>query len=444
MQIFGSSGSGKSSGSGQAIAKAFLAEGFGGLVLTVKPDERKIWKRYAAQTGRSDDLRIFKPGGKYQFNFLDYEMRRPGEGAGDTENLVRLFRYVVDVQQGANRQDSYWENALNQLLRNAIDVTAAATGKMQLADVREIIMTAPLFREQLEDRDWLEASFCMQSIKAALARELAPEKRRDLEAAADYWTAEFPNLSTRTRSIIVSMFTGIADTFLRGQMHDLFCNELSLVPEMSETGKIIILDLPVKNYGEGGKLAQALFKYLWQKAIERRNTKKSPRPVFLWADEAQNFCAGYDMQFQATARSARACTVYLTQNLSNYYAAFGKGDKGKHEADALLGNLQTKIFHANGDHITNTWAADTIGRSWQQHTTTNSGQSQQQGQEGRQNSSGAGTNESYDYIIPPTDFITLRTGGKSNNSTVDSVIFQSGRRFAATNESYIRAAFLQT
>lgn len=446
VQIFGALGSGKTSGSGQAIARAMLAAGFGGLVLTAKPDERELWERYAEQTGRSKDIKIFKPGGEYQFNFLDYEMRRPGEGAGDTENLVRLFRYVLDVaqQQASSRQDPFWENALNQLLRNAIDVAAASTGKVQLRDVREIIKTAPLYPEQLESRDWLESSFCMQSIKAGFARELAPEKRRDLEAAADYWTAEFPNLAEKTRSIIVSMFTGLADVFLRGQMHDLFCNQSNLFPEHSELGNIIILDLPVKQYGESGRLAQVLFKYLWQKAIERRRVKESPRPVFLWADEAQNFCASYDMQFQATARSSRACTVYLTQNLPNYYAAFGSGDKGRHETDALLGNLQTKIFHANGDHVTNTWAADTIGKDWQRRTTTNIGQSQNQGQENQQqNTSGASSSEAYDYIVPPVEFSRLRKGGEPNGLIVDGFIFQSGRRWTATGKSEMRVSFKQ-
>ena len=409
-----------------------------------KPDERELWEEYARKAGRSKDILIFSPEYSFGFNFLTYEMKRPGKGAGDTANLVKLFRYILDFQQqNTGRNESpYWDNALNQLLRNSIDIIAAATGKIQLADISEIIKTAPYYPEQLESREWLENSFCLRTVQESLAQELDPKRRRDVEAAAAYWTAEFPNLSEKTRSIIVSMFTGLADHFLRGQMFDLFCDKLTLVPEMSETGKIIILDLPVKEYGESGRLAQVLFKYLWQKAIERRNTTKSPRPVFIWADEAQNFCASYDMQFQATARSAKACTVYLTQNLPNYYAAFGSGDKGKHEADALLGNLQTKIFHANGDNVTNTWAADTIGRSWQQHTTTNTGQTQGQ-QNQQQNSTGAGTNESYDYIIPPSDFTKLKKGGHPNGLIVDAILFQSGRQFAATGESYTRAAFSQ-
>ncbi len=47
VQIFGAIGSGKTSGSGAAIAKAFLQAGFGGLVLCAKPEERLLWERYA-------------------------------------------------------------------------------------------------------------------------------------------------------------------------------------------------------------------------------------------------------------------------------------------------------------------------------------------------------------------------------------------------------------
>ena len=36
------------------LARAFLAHGYGGLVLTVKPDERALWERYARETGRSE------------------------------------------------------------------------------------------------------------------------------------------------------------------------------------------------------------------------------------------------------------------------------------------------------------------------------------------------------------------------------------------------------
>lgn len=50
VQIFGGIGSGKTSGSGAALAKSFLRAGFGGLVLCAKKDELATWLKYAYES----------------------------------------------------------------------------------------------------------------------------------------------------------------------------------------------------------------------------------------------------------------------------------------------------------------------------------------------------------------------------------------------------------
>ena len=64
VQIFGGIGSGKTSGSGRALAMSFLRSGFGGIVLTGKVDETELWIEYAKQAGRSNDLLIFSEKSK--------------------------------------------------------------------------------------------------------------------------------------------------------------------------------------------------------------------------------------------------------------------------------------------------------------------------------------------------------------------------------------------
>src|SRR5438045_9444847 len=59
--VTGSSGSGKTTGSLAAIAKAYLRNGFGGIVTCCKPDEAEVWRRYARQTGREPDVLYFGP-----------------------------------------------------------------------------------------------------------------------------------------------------------------------------------------------------------------------------------------------------------------------------------------------------------------------------------------------------------------------------------------------
>lgn len=48
--IIGGTGSGKTSTSGRVIAHHYLAAGFGGVVLTAKPDERLLWEKFASDT----------------------------------------------------------------------------------------------------------------------------------------------------------------------------------------------------------------------------------------------------------------------------------------------------------------------------------------------------------------------------------------------------------
>jgi len=436
-QIFGATGSGKTSGSGQAIAKAFLQNEFGGLVLTAKPDERALWERYAAETGRSDSLIVFSPRDSWRFNFLDYELRRPGLGAGDTENLVRLFFTVLEISEGRKGQapDPFWERAARQMLRNAIDLLAVARGRLVLSDIYELITSAPTSIEESANRKWMDQSMCFDCIATGDKKVQGTDREHDFTLAAKYWMREFPGLAEKTRSVIVTTFTSMADCFLRGKLRELFCTTTNLVPEHTHQGKIIVLDLPVKEYGEVGRFAQVLFKYIWQGATERRNVSESPRPVFLWADEAQYFITSTDKDFQMTARSARAATVYLTQNLPNYLAMLG-GDKNA--ADSFLGNLQTTIFHANGDATTNQWAADLIAKSYQQRYTSGSSTGA-----GNERSSNSSVSQSLEYDVLPQDFTRLRKGGPENSYLVDSIIFRSGTPWNASGRNHLRTTFRQ-
>ena len=128
----------------------------------------------------------------------------------------------------------------------------------------------------------------------------------DFDGTADFWLNDYPSLSERTRSIIVSSFTAKASTLLRSPLRRLFCSDTTVSPADSCAGKVIVIDLPVKEYGEAGRFAQVLFKTVWQRDIERRRVDQSTRPVFLWADESQYFVTSEDMLFQQTARSALA------------------------------------------------------------------------------------------------------------------------------------------
>ena len=55
VQVFGDSGSGKSSTSAKVLAASMLRAGYGGLVLTVKPEDSTDWKQWLVENGREQD-----------------------------------------------------------------------------------------------------------------------------------------------------------------------------------------------------------------------------------------------------------------------------------------------------------------------------------------------------------------------------------------------------
>lgn len=290
IQIFGASGSGKSSGSGRHLARALLQSGAGGLVLTVKPDEPTIWKEYCAAAGRLNDLVIFSPSQPWRFNPLEYQYRRAGSGH-ITENIVNLFASlseVLDRGAGASMPD-YWSRAQNQLVRNAADLAAIARGVPTLDLIQNIIASAPQTAEEARADTWQRSSLCYRCLVEGDRRPKNAIQQMDWPQVVRFWLHEFPTLSSRTRSCIVSTFSTVAEVFLRGELRRLFSTTTNITPEATFQGKILLLALPIKQFGELGRLAQVLWKHLWQKAAEARDISTNPRHVFLWADESQHF-----------------------------------------------------------------------------------------------------------------------------------------------------------
>lgn len=442
IQIFGAIGAGKSSGSGQTFAKAYLRAGFGGLVLCAKKEEREVWERYAHETGRSKDLLLFSPDAALRFNFLDYELKRGGKGAGITENIVRLLTTVIEAVEmqkrgGGGHGDRYWVDTLKQILKNSIELVSLARGQVSMPLLYNVLLSAPRDPAQVDDEDWEQSSLCSQlldeiedKIEAGALTEM---QRQDYDLVVRYFLVEFPGLAEKTRSIIVSSFTSFADLFLRGLLRELFSTKTNILPEFTFAGKILILDMPVLEYGEMGKIAAILMKYMFQLAVLRREVAEYPRPVFLWADEAQNFISSFDPEFQAQCRSMRGCTVYLSQNVPLYKAVIGGGDSND-RVSAFLGNLQTKVFHQQSDSVTNLWGADLFGKNWEGRHSINTG---------TQGTPSTTLSESLEYIVQPITFTTLRKGGPHNALKVDAIMYKGGDVWVATGKSYLKATFSQ-
>ncbi|MEK6703814.1 MAG: hypothetical protein AABZ53_16265 [Planctomycetota bacterium] len=473
-QVFGGNGSGKSSGSGRTIAEAFVRHGFGGLVLTAKPDDLQQWVGYLESAGLgpadiAQRLLVVEPPDRPSppvhtkdgqpltlptcraFNFLTYEFDRCGHL---TTDVVSLFINAMSPgSSSVSGTEPYWNDALQQLFTHAVDLATLAaeaetgTPTLRLRTVMDIISSAPQSPLEAASSGWRNTGRsacwrCIDLVAEKLVRtgHLVGGRLSDFSRCLDYWTLEFPALSDRTRSVIVSSLTSKAAGLLHSPMEELLCGEddpltSPAAPEETFRGRIVVLNLPVKLFGEVGRFGQTLWKTVWQRAVDRRTGKvmmaAGQRPVFLWCDESQYFVTKEDVGFQQTARGSLAATVYLTQNLSNYYAAIG-GALSKAATDSLVGNLQTKIFHALGDPATVEWAERLYGK------TVRAMSSRSQNLSTRDDSIGRGASSTLIPVVEAHHFASLRTGGPVNNYQVDAWIYKAGkpwRQSATTAEA---------
>jgi hypothetical protein len=428
VAVFGATGSGKTSGVAKHLALGYLAGDFGGLVLCAKKEERYQWERWARDARRENDLVIVNGAGQARFNFLDWEASRAGEGGGLTINIVALLDELAGAIAGNAGKDEnggenkFFDDALHHLLTNLVDLPVFAGLPVSLPLLRSIVTTAPTSLKELEDPDWQKASTCAAIIREAedKLRTAPSDLRQDLEECKNYWLREFPVLSEKTRSIIVLSFSMLVRPFITRPLRKLFSTDTTVKPEDAFAGKIIIVDLPVQEYRLAGRVANLAWKYCFQVAVLRRMQPQRGylRPVFLWADEAQNFVSNFDAEYQAVARSAGGCTVYLTQNRESYRRVLGNDDA----VDSLLGNLQAKFFCQNsGD--TNEWAAKLLGERWVRISGTNVSRSEQGA------SGGVSQTEQRRYFVEPSQFTTLKRGGDAYGFQVETIVYKGGHLF---------------
>lgn len=450
MQIYGSTGSGKTSGPMAEVLTSYLYNGFGGIFLTSKPTDTADYIRLCKKTNRLQDLKIFGINHDLRYNPLQAELLRKDAGAGLTENIISLLSSLLEVaernQGEGGREDSgFWARANRQLMRNSVDLLVLATGQLSVPDLYRLVVSAPTSLEQLRSEEWKRQSFCFRCLAEAERKPKTPRQQADLELIADFFLVEFVTLSDRTRSVVVSTFTSMLDVMNRGVIRDLMSSsQTNVTPEMAQEGALLLIDLPLKIFGEVGLFTQILWKHCFQLAMERRDVSANPRPVFIASDESHLFAVSTDQTFQTTARSSRTAVLNSTQSISNYLVALGESSEAA--VYSLLGNLQTQVFCQQADIKTNQYAAELIGRSKQYLVNCNNSQQQPEWFElfpqdrGRQVSTGV--SETYEWEVQPSRFATLRKGGPPHWQ-VEAILYQGGRRFRSTNRPWLPLTFNQ-
>lgn len=434
ISIFGATGSGKTSGSLALLAKAMMRDGWGMLILTTRPGEADQWVRWAEQIGRVNDVIRIQPGGPHYFNFLDYLERHPDPGARIAANIGDLLMTLASYAKPkthASETSTFFAESASNLVTQVIHLLRAADEPLTLANIGRVISSSPNHAIEVVQNSDFESRYASQLLRRAEANH-AP----NLAKLCDYFLREFPTMNERTRGDVVATLTAVVFRFTEEPFAQLIASPKgnSYIPELVDTGKLLILDAPVIRYQQAGRLYQIAIKHLTQQAILRRPSRDTTRPVVIFADEAQNFATHADYAYQAVCRDPRGCTVYATQTRDNYLEAVGS----ESSVEAMLASLVTKIFHANAGN-TNTWAEKLIASDWR--AMSSESMNQRDGQ--NRTSFGISQSEQLHPLVLAVEFTRLRTGGSRNGGIVDGIVFQPGRLFHQSGTTVLRVAFQQ-
>lgn len=448
--VLGQTGSGKSSTSARVLLASMLKAGYGGLLTCVKTDDRAQYERYVREAGREKDLIVVTLDHDipYRINFLEYEARRSGKAVAEV--LVQLFHNILEITDSGRggSSDPFWRQSADKLIRYGLTVLRTAGVPLSLPNIWRLAVEAPVCLEEVDDPRWREKSFVYHCLKQADAAPKSATEARDFDQAATYYVQEHPRMGNECRGSVLATFSGMISPFLMAPLRDLYQTTTNVLPEMCSNGAIIILDIPVMGDSkELGQIAQVVFKLVWYRAMEQRDVRANPRPVFLLSDEHQYVYSSHDQLFLTTASALRVSVTLITQNISNFYAIL-PGDKGKAETDSLFGNCGTKWLHMNTDSVTNAWSASLIGssRQWFQGVSTALPPSIQplfNSPRDYQSRVTASMNQHEAPEVPTQTFQLLRSGGVRHDRFVDAVIFQGGRAWAPTGKPWVITTFRQ-
>jgi len=394
---------------------AMMQAGYGILALTTKgtpPSDVELFLDMARRTGRENSVVLFGPGHRLGFNILRYEMaacQRPGDHGDMAGNVAALFGAAAELAmptRAAGGGEHIWKMAVESLVRHAVTLVFAATDDLRLDDVVAVAKSAPQSLAQAKDPVWRRESACYQLLERAGARR---PNNRNLRLAESYFLSEFPGYPPDTRnSVIFSMGAGCADVFQRDPLNGMFFGGTDYTPEILLDGAILILDCPILQYREVGRIAAGLLRICSQRALERRTQHVGLRPVGIIWDETQRTLLRSDVAFQETARSARCATIAATQHLPALKDAVGAD-----LAANFVGNMRTKLFCQSNEPETGEYMRKLCGQKEVKKLTHT------RGSDGRTNSSETTVMED---ALPPQAAHNLKTGGKVNRFKITALL----------------------
>ncbi len=408
VKIYGATGSGKSSGFGAVLGCAYLENGFGGLVLCAKADNDELNHWIKLSTFSSREKSIIHFGIKnyehdFCLNIIEFLRTLNGYDTNDFQiNIVTILKQITNNfrDQKVSSTDGFWDGVIEQYLTHLMTIALVKYKNSQITFEGLFVLFKALNSNTPFDE--LIPHF-----------EQEASSNNDLRLALHFFSDEFQNLNEKTKSIVITALSSMLFKFNVGILKKLFGSIGNISPQWIMNGAVIVVNMPTEEYGEIGKISNLLWKFAFQKAVQNRKKLNDEfRPIFLWADEVQDYIHINDSKFQATARSKWCATVYLTQNIPGLRLALGGGYEAQDAIKSLDSNLVNSVFNQNIDEETNKYASTVFGLKKVQHKSkSTSGFFQPKAT--------TTITEKEEFRVKNDIFRALKSGGKRNNYCVE-------------------------
>ena len=459
VACIGSAGSGKSSIVAKALFRLAIrpvaggGAGTGVLAPCARPGDADDYERWAIEEGRGDDVVRVTTGGEWTMALLANEV-------GQTDplmqpQLAQTFLTQVGELIGTQKSgdtDFFMTYALS-MIEKAATVLMLAGFPLTLSSLNRVVKTALEARDEVDEqfrritqKEALEPSpftprgaglALYTAIRRGNEGELSAGERGDLERVEHFYLNEYPQLADRTRSSVLASYANLTDGLLSGLTRQLFFSDApTLTPEWAIANqKIVILDFPVKQYGDPARYAQMLTIWSWARALERRYIAPddtSTPPYLFMLDEFQLYMVPkFYTEFFSTVRGARGMVVCLSQSFSAVLSSL-EASRATFQANAILGNLQLKIALSTSDHATAQWFADSIGLV---NKSKDSGSYNFSTQQGSGINVGGSTFQHLEHAVLPVTFSLLKKADWTHSA--GAMLWRTGRIWEATGKHYL-------
>lgn len=433
----GQVGSGKTTGVMATLIDSLLGMGCGCLYVCAKPDDRERMLRACKKAGRMKDVILVDKHAKERLSFFSTLLRVDTDYATLAQIGAAGFDVFAQVsgnnQQGWGNDGRFWGEAQTRLIRSTLLLLLLAKIDVTPGNILKVVQTLPKTDDHAATDEWKQ-SFCGRCMHEAFLNARAENLEAEFDAVSDYFIVEIASLGLKTRSNIVAMVTGTADSLTKGLASRVFGTDSTFdLAEAIAEDRIVIVDLPYGEWGEVGRFCGAGFKYLAQREILKRRVTKGTKVWPIISDEYQNIMTEGDWGFASMSRSFRGPLWIASQGIESMYAALG-GEQHKAKVETLVGNLGAN-FVCLPTYDTAKWVTEKLGKRKQRFRNASGGTSGGPvtpgdfffGSDKTQVSANAGFSESFELMIQPNQLARLATGGPRFGWVVTALFIQPGR-----------------